>query len=548
MVALIALSMVVGCKGRVDPILSEIDFKMEEHPDSALMLLDSYRLSDNTSDYDRAYYGLLLTHARYKNFIDETNDSLISASADYFLKHNCQEQAARSLFLQGMIQMNANRFGEAAVSFSKGLDIAKDSKQYMWEGQCARGLFMLYGYLLDGSAQLKYAEEAISAFDNGNYGDWKNYAQFNLARAYNNNGQYEKSLCLIEDLLKNTEEMDTSMLSELYQLKGLSLFAVGRYEESIKNYKYAYKFNPLILSDQDKYNISFSLFEIDDDSLYLDDDFIEMDNKNKFKDVDAFIVLARQGNYKQAYKCLEHYKNLQDSVMSVILKNNVYESMHQYEEMKETLYQARVKNVRMLLCIAFLCIIIVCMMAIWKMRERIHKENSLCLKMEADLESLRFDLQTQLMKTGMMSENSSIDSIESKFEGFERIIKQRYAEVNRLCDDYYPHCDRNDDKKGIKAEANKVIMTFSEKYSLEEIEKFVDEKSDGLYTSFKKVFFDFSEDEHRLFLYLMLGFNSRTISVILGQKVSAVYNKKSRLKGKIEKSRDQNKQKYLRFF
>ena len=91
-------------------------------------------------------------------------------------------------------------------------------------------------------------------------------------------------------------------------------------------------------------------------------------------------------------------------------------------------------------------------------------------------------------------------------------------------------------------------MTFSEKNNLDEIEKFVDEKSGGLYTSFKKEFFDFSEDEYRLFLYLMLGFNSRTISVILGQKISAVYNRKSRLKGKIEKGNDQDKEKYLSFF
>ena len=90
MAALIVLSLMVGCKEKVDPILSEIDSKMEEHPDSALMLLDSYHLSDNASDQDRAYYGMLLTHARYKNFIDETNDSLINASADYFLKPDCK--------------------------------------------------------------------------------------------------------------------------------------------------------------------------------------------------------------------------------------------------------------------------------------------------------------------------------------------------------------------------------------------------------------------------------------------------------------------------
>lgn len=164
MATLIALCLVVGCKGKIDPILSKADSKIEDRPDSALLMLESYRLSDNASDYDRSYYGMLLSHARYKNFIDEVNDSLISASAEYFLEHGDKELSSRSLFLQGMIQMNANRLGEAAVSFSKGLDIAREGKCYMWEGQCARGLYMIYGKMMNSSEQLRFAKIEYDAF------------------------------------------------------------------------------------------------------------------------------------------------------------------------------------------------------------------------------------------------------------------------------------------------------------------------------------------------------------------------------------------------
>ena len=132
-----------ACRHAADPRLSAADSLLEEHPDSAQMILESSRLPDKASDYDRALYGMLLTHARYKNFIDETDDSLISKSADYFVREGIDSMAARALFLAGMIQMNSNRLGDAVVSFSKGLDLARESQSYMWEGQCARGLDIL---------------------------------------------------------------------------------------------------------------------------------------------------------------------------------------------------------------------------------------------------------------------------------------------------------------------------------------------------------------------------------------------------------------------
>lgn len=177
---LLIISLFGGCRQNLDPQLLAVDSMMEEHPDSALMILDDYRLTAPSSAADSAFYALLLTHARYKNFIDETNDSIISASAEYFLKQDDKERSSRALFLKGMIQMNANRFGEAAVSFTQALDIARECRQYFWEGQSARGLFILYGKLKNGSQQIKYAKTEYEAFSKGNINDWLNFATLDI--------------------------------------------------------------------------------------------------------------------------------------------------------------------------------------------------------------------------------------------------------------------------------------------------------------------------------------------------------------------------------
>lgn len=125
-VVLCLTCVICACSRNVDPRLKTAESIMEEHPDSALMILDEYKFASNSTLGDSALYGLLLTHARYKNFIDETNDSLISASASYFMEHNDPERASKSLFLKGMIQMRTQKFGAATLSFINGLDAARE--------------------------------------------------------------------------------------------------------------------------------------------------------------------------------------------------------------------------------------------------------------------------------------------------------------------------------------------------------------------------------------------------------------------------------------
>ncbi len=117
-----------------------------------------------------------------------------------------------------------------------------------------------------------------------------------------------------------------------------------------------------------------------------------------------------------------------------------------------------------------------------------------------------------------------------------------------MCNDYYQGRFKKNGKDGLEVKIKNIVKGFTDRDSLSKIEEYVNETSDSLYSTFKKDFFDITEDNRRLFLYLMLGFSSRTISVIFGQEISAVYNKKSRLKARIAKSDTANKEQYLKFF
>lgn len=88
-----------GCTHKPDPTLVTVESIMEVHPDSALMILEGLRLPEKAPEGDRALYNLLLTQARYKNFIDEENDSLIRSSAYYFIEKGKYEEVSKAFKL-----------------------------------------------------------------------------------------------------------------------------------------------------------------------------------------------------------------------------------------------------------------------------------------------------------------------------------------------------------------------------------------------------------------------------------------------------------------
>ncbi len=544
---IIALSLGCGCNRKVDSRLALAESIMDEHPDSALMVLNEYTFVPNSSSSDSALYGMLLTHARYKNFIDETNDSLISVSARYFLENKDYKRASKSLFLKGMIQRRAGKYGEAAISFLKGMETAQDNQLYLWEGQCAYGLYLLYGDLHDGSSQIKYANHAYKAFEKSMDKGWIQYSKLMQARAYNNNCQYDMALSILENLISDiTIEKDVDIMSQIYQLRGLSLFALGKYQESIDSYIKAYNISPTVLTANDFYNLKIGFAEISQNSSVNNPYDLKIETK-EFEQ--PFVILAREGKYKDAYQSLELYKNQQDSVLTLIFKNNVAESINQHEMIVDALKEEKIRNERMIYWCIFCGVVFSCILVYWRLRERVFKERSLRFKIEADLESLRSDLLNQLNNVSNDTHEKDKNEKENeKSKDFIKIIRQRYAETNELCDDYYQGRVSKSDRERVSAEIKKIVKSFTEKSGLEKVREYVDKNAGGLYTSFIKDFYDLSEENKRLYLYLLLGFNSRTISVILAQEISAVYNKKSRLKAKISKSEVERKEEYLKFF
>ena len=60
---------------------------MASRPDSALHMLQGISTKNLSTKADRAYHALLLTQARDKNYIRQTDDSLIQVAVRYYDTH-----------------------------------------------------------------------------------------------------------------------------------------------------------------------------------------------------------------------------------------------------------------------------------------------------------------------------------------------------------------------------------------------------------------------------------------------------------------------------
>lgn len=101
--------------------LVQADSLMNLHPDSALNMLESISTDSLKTKADRAYHALLLTQARDKNYIVQTDDSLIQAAVRYYDTHENAPLQARAYYCWGSLYRDRNDYSQAIDKYTIAL-------------------------------------------------------------------------------------------------------------------------------------------------------------------------------------------------------------------------------------------------------------------------------------------------------------------------------------------------------------------------------------------------------------------------------------------
>lgn len=110
-----------------DAKLIQADSLMKEFPDSALRILENIEPQLLKSQADHAYYALLLTQARDKNYIVQTDDSLIKSAVSYYDVIQDRYMQAKAYYYWGSVYRDMNQCGEAIKKYLTAIAYAKEN-------------------------------------------------------------------------------------------------------------------------------------------------------------------------------------------------------------------------------------------------------------------------------------------------------------------------------------------------------------------------------------------------------------------------------------
>lgn len=145
--------------------LDKAEELMETRPDSALSILrtiDGTRIGNRSQN---ARYALLYSQALDKNYIDVTNDSLISIAVDYYQSKKESSELMKSLYYQGQILFNNGELTEATEPALKSLDISESKSDHYWIAKCTQLLAYIQAYDYNYTESLRYWDKAAREFD-----------------------------------------------------------------------------------------------------------------------------------------------------------------------------------------------------------------------------------------------------------------------------------------------------------------------------------------------------------------------------------------------
>ena len=168
LIIMVLANILVSCNDitKYDNRLTSADSLIYKQYDSALAILKDIDPKSLSKSADRAYYSLLVTQARYMNYVPIENDSDINIAINYYEKHSKEhEKLTRAYLYKGAAHEDMGHL-DNAMRFYKQAEInAKANDDYFNKGYALLRMGKLYTshHAIDGR-DIEKLEQAYTSF------------------------------------------------------------------------------------------------------------------------------------------------------------------------------------------------------------------------------------------------------------------------------------------------------------------------------------------------------------------------------------------------
>ena len=212
----LGLLLLMACNDpkHVTDTLHRAEALMNEHPDSALTLLQSVSPDEMGQNRTRALYALLYTQAQDKNYIDESNDSLISVAVDYYRNTDDVRHQFLSYYYKGRVHFNTKDYLNATSCYMEAEQLADAVGDDYLTGLLYAELGRIYRLYYDYPKSLEAYQKAAECYERAGKIRHRNYMWLNQSDVCRNMEQYEDSERFLRLALEAAKKEDDMFLVE----------------------------------------------------------------------------------------------------------------------------------------------------------------------------------------------------------------------------------------------------------------------------------------------------------------------------------------------
>ena len=541
-ILLLSLTAFSSCTpSRVGEAMRRADSLMTSAPDSALALLDSIDPATLRTDAARARHAVLLTRARHLADVPVYDDSIIAIGTDYYATHGTHAEKAEAFYMSSVVNHYNNRYEQSIVDGLRAEKHALATSDHLLLGLIYRTIADGFDRLYDWSSALHYYTLSYDNFKLAPENIYTDWAFYDIARVNYSLGHFAKVAAILENHPETIDiKSDNPLTAGLLRLVAAANHYLHNYEttDSIYDYVSTMQNNDLIATDYRLWGQS--AFKIGDlesalvckDSLYLED--------SSDRTLDCELAKFRH-EYAEAFDLLEQSISEDNDKLSKVLERNYAATISGYYDKEEAISNNKLEKNRLIIVILSIAsaLIIVSLIAAFYYRARILRQEKEMIMLEArDLRNILNEKESEVCEARSVSALAK--------ENVRGLLASRFDILDRLCSTYFQFKGLSNERDKISNEVLSIISEIqNDRQILGNLESLVDTNFDGLMARLRRDVPGLKERDYELYLYLLLDFSPRAISILQGIRTEAVYNRKSVLKRKITESGSESTQEYL---
>ena len=536
-ISAIVLSVFTGCADKRE-VLLKAESVMFEQPDSALSLLNGIDPSSLKTKQTRAKYALLLSQAKDKCFIDETNDSLINIAVSYYKERGCSSDRMKSYYYLGRVHYNAGLYPQANVAFTLAESDAAALSDYFYAGLIYRGIAWVYNSTFNHKAENEYAVKSYESFVKAGYDLYAAYALFGIGVSKLNRKQYHEAIEFLINAVESAQKLnDVSLEVNARQSLSIIYNQLNEHQKVFEHLRY--------VRDTLKYPLDYEWYtnyagvcilnnQLDSVAYYLESARNLVDSTStdyqKYKH-QIFSLEEKLGDYKSALDTYISIAMYQDSLVRSVLEESVIKYQRDYLQEQNKLASYKLKSFK-LLSIAIIIVLLLIIVIVYRQKY------------------LKSILVREYMDKVCELENHMLHNT-GKIDNMSLLVKKlfhgKFELINNLCRKYYERKNTYSEQIAIYDDVKKSIEKIgSNSYTSSELEQIINECCDNIMAKMRAQLPHFREPDFQLISYIIAGFSYQAISVFMDTKIENLYKRMYRLRDRINSSEAPDKDIFLK--